>query len=325
MLEPSLRNDLVELISSSLTTTSITHVGRLIFSDYDSHVLSGKGRHITVSCRSNAELLVNLAEQTSRTCELIKLLVELDDRPILGKRVQIREIEGFLHRLSQQGYVYDVKSRVVRDCTEDGALLPNWGSLRNGKTYDITVMSVDIVGNSGLVTRYGMRRMERFYYQLRCFLNARLQAYDGRIWSWAGDGGICAFTFRGHADRAALCALDLQSNMPVFNMRLSNPIEEAIAVRVGLDTGKIKFFNDTGQIVSDTINYAAHLEKKAAPPGTVAVSAALLAALVPRVRQVFGNGGSFEGRGYAVTYKRLDELFASVAPLPRTRGRVPAS
>jgi hypothetical protein len=312
MLEPSLHNDLVELISSNLTTTAITHVGRLIFSNYDSSVLSGKGRHVTVSCRSNAELLVGLAEQTRKTCELIKLLVELDDRPVLGKRVRIKEIEGFLHRLTQHGYVYDPRSRVVRDCVEDGALLPNWGSLRSGRIYDITA-------------QYGVRRMEQFYYQLRLFLSARLRTYDGRIWTWAGDGGICAFTFRGHADRAALCALELQSNMPVFNMRLPNPIEEAIEVRVGMDTGKVKFLSDTGQIVSDTVNYAAHLEKRAALPGTVAISGDLLAALVPRIRKVFRNGGTFEGRAYAVTYKRLDDLFASVPPPPRARGRVSSS
>jgi hypothetical protein len=57
----------------------------------------------------------------------------------------------------------------------------------------------------------------------------------------------------------------------------------------------------------------------------VAVSGALLAALLPRVRQVFRNGGSFEGRGYAVTYKRLDELFVGAAPLPQTRGRLSSS
>jgi hypothetical protein len=196
MLDPSLRNELVDLISSNLTTTAVTHMGRLVFNDYDSHVLAGKDRHVTVSCRSNAVLLVGHAEQRTKTGELIKLLVELEDRPVPGKRVQIKDIEGSLFRLSQHGYVYDPESHVVRGCTEDGALLPNWGSLRNGKSYDITAMSVNIVGNSGLVSRYGMRQMERFYFPLRVFLGFKLQACDGRVWNWARDGGICALTYR---------------------------------------------------------------------------------------------------------------------------------
>jgi hypothetical protein len=61
-----------------------------------------------------------------------------------------------------------------------------------------------------------------------------------------------------------------------------------------------------------------------APPGTVAVSSEMLGALSQRIGQVFRHGGTLEGRGYAVTYKRLDDLFAGITPPPRARGRASA-
>ena len=59
---------------------------------------------------------------------------------------------------------------------------------------------------------------------------------DGRIWSWAGDGGIIAF-----------------------------------ALRIGVDAGLVKFCGETGRIVSHVINHASHLEKKSTRPGMVSI------------------------------------------------------
>jgi class 3 adenylate cyclase len=53
---------------------------------------------------------------------------------------------------------------------------------------------------------------------------------------------------------------------------------------------------DTGRIVSDVINYAAHLEKKGTPPGALSVSDAVYARLPSRMQAPFTSKRQFEGR-----------------------------
>ena len=186
--------------------------------------------------------------------------------------------------------------------------LPNWGCLKDGREYDITVASLDIVGNSAKVRKLGTRSMEKLYATLCRFLREKLCAVDGRIWSWAGDGGIIAFALKDHPARAVRFAIELQSTVPVFNLSASGSPTADIALRLGIDSGRVKFSIETGSIVSDVINYAAHLEKSAALPGTVAISRSVYDTLPPRLASVFRFGGIFEEKDYFRTIRRLDSL-----------------
>lgn len=309
MLEPSVKNDLIELLSKNFTTKDLNEIGSLLFKNFDTHGLSGVKNHITISPRKGSEILVNHCEEKKKTKNLIKLIVEMDDRVHKGKHLQLEGLEFFLSHLAKQGFVYDERTRSLIDCTKDKDELKNWGSLRDGKVYDITVGSIDIVGNSKLVKKYGMRKMETFYYQLWRFLKDKLKKHNGRLWSWAGDGGICAFTFKDHVCRAVLFALEVQSSIPLFNLRQDKPVPENIELRIALDTGKLKFYSETGKIVSDTVNYAAHLEKKGTDPGTVTISNRVYKDLTCDIASVFVPRETFEDRECRITYRRLDDLF----------------
>lgn len=192
--------------------------------------------------------------------------------------------------------------------------IPNWGCLKDGREHDLTVASLDIVGNSAKVRKLGTRKMEKMYATLWRFLREKLCAVDGRIWSWAGDGGIIAFALKNHRARAVRFAIELQSTVPVFNLSVSGSPTADIALRVGIDSGRVKFCIETGSIVSEVINYAAHLEKSAALPGTVAISRSIYDTLPPRLASVFRFGGIFEEKDYFRTIRRLDSLLCKESP-----------
>jgi hypothetical protein len=63
-----------------------------------------------------------------------------------------------------------------------------------------------------------------------------------------------------------------------------------------MDAGSVKFACDTGRIVSDVVNYAAHLEKKGTSPCGMSISDAVYAGLPPRLRKLFPTKQPFEGR-----------------------------
>jgi hypothetical protein len=64
----------------------------------------------------------------------------------------------------------------------------------------------------------------------------------------------------------------LLHSLPVFNIRPYKSIKDEICLRIGMDYGAVKFFEDTGGIVSDVINYEAALEKQATKPDALSIS-----------------------------------------------------
>jgi class 3 adenylate cyclase len=313
-LEPAIRNDLIELIAANFKTDEVNELGKLVLGCFDSNEAAGKRNHISLSSRKSAGLLVERCESGDDLASLIKLVVEVDNGVVHGRPVRVDGLEEFLAKLVRTGIHYDFKTRKVINACRDPQELPNWGCLKDGREYDITVVSLDIVGNSAKVRKLGTRKMEKLYYMLWSFLKEKLAIVDGRIWSWAGDGGLLAFALKDHPARAVRFAIELQSTMPVFNLSASGSPTGDIALRLGIDSGRVKFNIETGTIVSDVINHAAHLEKSAAQPGTVAVSRSVYDSLPPRVASIFRFGGIFEERDYFRTIRRLDSLLCEDAP-----------
>ncbi|GEM_PF-380777 len=314
MLSPSLYNELIEILANNLRPGEIDEIGKLLFkASYDSNKLAGTNSHISLSSRKSAKILTEYCKQQNKLFSLIKLTVELDDGILLGRHIKIDGIETFLNKLAHEGYVYDFYRRKVIKQSADVSENINWGSLRDGKVYEVTVMSLDIVGNSALVKKYGIRRMEKIYFSLWQFLKTKLKDYNGRIWSWAGDGGIIAFAFKEHTVRAVLFALEIQKLIPIFNVRFNSDLSDRIILRIALDTGRLRFFSDTGRIISEVINYAAHLEKKATKPGNISLSGKLFSILPPNVSRYFTPGGLYEGNDFYTTCCRLDLMFPDSA------------
>lgn len=312
MISPSLKNHLVEILSGTFHTKQIDEIGNLIFTSYNSNKLSNTQEHISISPRKAAKILIAHSEKNNKLLQLIKLIIELDDSIFFNQHINIKDIEIFLNNLAKEGIIYDFPGRKLLKKNVDINEMLNWGSLRDGKIYDITVMSIDIVGNSKLVKKYGINKMEKIYFRLWDFLKTRLRSYDGRIWSWAGDGGILAFALKNHEERGVLCGLEIQNLMSIFNLHTNFQFKENISLRIALDTGKLRFFADTGKIVSEVINYAAHLEKKGTEAGKISISRALHDSLPEAIFDLFKPSGVFEDRDYFSLPYRLDTFLRKV-------------
>ncbi len=308
ILEPGLSNDLVELLAANFKTDEVNELGGLVLGSFDSNEASGTKNHISISSRKSAKLLVERCARGSHLAALLKLVVEVDDGVVHGRSVRVDGLEAFLGKLLRAGIRYDFKTRrVITSCKEPGELA-NWGCLKEGREYDITVISLDIAGNSALVRTHGLKKMEKLYSNLFSFLREKLASVDGRVWSWAGDGGIIAFALKDHVRRAVLFAVEVQTAIPLFNLSAESGTPADISLRLGIDSGKVKFNVDTGKIVSDIINYAAHLEKKSTQPGCVSFSRTVYDALPPRLGSLFHIGGIFEDKDFFTTQRRLDGL-----------------
>jgi len=297
MFDETLVKDLVEMYGKSLTFTDIQSVGGYLFKNrsYSLHATAGMDHKVSISPLNAARILVEESEKNGRLKDLFAFTFELDGSPLNSKVVSLNGLENLLYRLSRSGQYYDFTKRKFVDI-EDHYKLLNWGALRDGREYPFTIASIDICQNSELVKKYKTKVMEKVYYRLWEFLKTKLDHWEGRIWSWAGDGGICAFRGDEGVPRAVSCGLEIMATLPVFNMQPEKGIKDEIHLRIGMDFGKVKFFNETGRIVSDVINYAAHLEKKGTSPRTISVSDAIHERLSKEMQLVFSEQKKFEGR-----------------------------
>jgi len=295
VLDISLKQEVIEIVSASFKADQINEIGIIIFKKFDLHQISGKRSIETLSSRKAAGILIDYCIEKHKEKILLEFLIEIDDSFFLGKQVALEGMESFLLKLSLIGYSYSPLKRKIIHGKEDPMDQKNWGALKEGKAYNMTVLSLDIVENSRLVKNYGSKKMKKLYASLWIFLRERLSSYNGRIWTWAGDGGLIAFATKNHLINGVKFALEIQNLMILFNYDPSYPIKEPIKLRIGLDSGKVPFSHSTGQIVSEVINCAAHLEKGICNPGFIAVSSRVYDGMGKGYADFFENRGEFEG------------------------------
>ena len=90
----------------------------------------------------------------------------------------------------------------------------------------------------------------------------------------------------------------------MFNLSPEKKIEDEISLRIGMDSGLIKFYSDTGRIISNVINYASRLEKNATCPNGLSISENLYKKLNPDMKNIFLNSEIFDDRmAYSLSYE----------------------
>lgn len=297
MYDLCLIKDLIELISKNLKFSEIETIGRYFFRDYSSHKINNIPETHTISSLYSAKTLVNFCVEKNKLEELVKFIIELNGNLLNGNVIVLNGLENFLYSLLRTGYYYDFKKKKLIAVTGDENL-SNWGILVNGREYEIIIASIDICKSTELVKKYRQSVIEKIYLSFFDFITKKINSYNGRIWSWAGDGGIIAFRKENGINKTIYCLMEILFTLPVFN--LSIPIDEYISIRIASHMGKIKFNTETEKIVSDVINLACHIEKKVSSPNSIIITKDIFSKLDDKTKRIFIEHKSFEN---IITYK----------------------
>jgi class 3 adenylate cyclase/tetratricopeptide (TPR) repeat protein len=143
----------------------------------------------------------------------------------------------------------------------------------------LTVMICDLVGSTVLSTRLDPEDVGAVINAYHAACARIVQAYDGFIADFRGDGILAYFGHpRAHeddAERTVRAGLDIIAAVA----ELKTPAAEPLAVRVGIATGLVVIGDLSGEgalrehaVVGDTPNLAARFQALA-EPGTIAVAA----------------------------------------------------
>jgi hypothetical protein len=143
--------------------------------------------------------------------------------------------------------------------------------LREGETYIMAFLGIDVVGNSTLVRERGRREMSEHYRTLRGLLAAVSEKRNGRLWGWEGDGGIAAFTFEEQNQRATLAGMDFLTELFLYNL-VDCPLQDGLHVRVTVHNGPCEYHEDGTELKADTIKRLWEIDTKHGTSDTLIVS-----------------------------------------------------
>ncbi len=296
MFDLIIAKDLTEVIGRNLTFPDIESIGKYIFRNYNSHSLKEISETLSISPFNAAKTLVQKCRDENRLNDLFCFIIGLDGGMLNGKRIGITGIEHLLNRFTNAGLYFDFNKRRLVSRNYNKKLRSNWNWLKDGKEYLITIASIDICGKPGLAEKYTDPVIEETFYVLWKFIRKKCELSDGRIWSRSGDGSIMAFRSDENQISGVSCCMEILFSLPVFNSSPLKKIPDEIRLRIGIDSGMIKFHDRTGKIVSDVINHATKLEKTATCPNGLSVSESVYSQLSPAMQKMFKTRADFNGK-----------------------------
>ncbi|MCD4739517.1 MAG: AAA family ATPase, partial [Anaerolineae bacterium] len=151
-----------------------------------------------------------------------------------------------------------------------------------GERRVVTVLLADVCGSTRILEQVGTEAWVQLMSGLFQVLEAEIYRFGGAVDQFRGDGLVAFFGARvAHEDdpeRGVLAALSMQHVVERYANQLESPLEIALQIRIGVNTGKVivTSIGDRRQYSEDTamgeaVTLAARLEA-AAEPGTVLAS-----------------------------------------------------
>jgi len=231
-----------------------------------------KGRPIGV--HEAADRIVGDMVQSGYYINFVETLIKVDSRGYMGKIYAIRGLDDVISDVLQAGYSYDSATGTFFE-DQSKQITRNWGRLLEGDERPMTVMRLDIAGNSILVKNNPKHLINKTYGELRNIINDAVISRLGRLWIWDGDGALGVFMLGEHSRSAIFAAMEILNKMFLYN-KTENMLKAGVNLRISVHSGDIVYTdNETNCLKSDIVKTAVVLESKAAVPNSLVISESL--------------------------------------------------
>ena len=120
--------------------------------------------------------------------------------------------------------------------------------------------------------------------------------YGGKIWMWMNHGGLVLFPFNGENCTFLEACLRLVLNRRIISIEeygYNTLITYKMAVHIGNTIYKTR--GETGEIISDSINFLFHIGKKYAEKERFYVTESVKPFMPQGLAELFKQNGDFEG------------------------------
>jgi class 3 adenylate cyclase len=269
--KPEIIHKLIEIIGNKFSYEEILVIGRRFEINFEICTAENQYGRLRLPPHPASEYLMNFIRKNDKISELVQFLIDLDCHSLNGRQIIFKELEELLVTLRHNGIGYDLNKREFYLISEKEAG-PKWENcLHEEKEYEFSYVSVDIVKSSDIARSEDIKLVKNTINSLFELIKKSAHNYNGSIWSWQGDGGIVVFWGKQCIFQSIYFSMEALGLLPLFNVR-QNSLENDIALRFGIDCGKTSYKKEKGNIISNNLNFAVHLEKKCTAVNSITIS-----------------------------------------------------
>ena len=288
-----LRKAILESLSISLNAEQVQSLMQEVDPEFDLGRATGFVGDVIVPRQIAVQAALSYFSSEKDLMQFVGVCLRRDGSFIRGVQLQIRNRQGLLAALRREDWVYESETGAIKR-VQQGHRTADWGYLREGREYAFCFCSFDVVGSSALresnVKHDIDHTLDRFYDHVR----KRVEARDGRIWQWSGDGGLAAFVDRYSTERSTIAMIDVLTHLPEFNLRDSvlEPGSD-INVRIGMHYASIAFHEEMSRHSHPEIEVAVALQAET-QPDSIWMTHAIFGLLPNEIKKVFFECGQFK-------------------------------
>ena len=143
---------------------------------------------------------------------------------------------------------------------------------------------------------YGAKNLSLAILSFRTYIEGFVKRFGGKLWMWFSFGGIVLFPFNAKVCQALTCGFRLMLFKHLYDIEGSH-FPHFLSFRMVLQIGNTPYTEqNTGHIVSDSLNSIFHLGQQFVPPGNFCVTEEVVQFGHSALRSFFVAAGTFEGR-----------------------------
>jgi len=236
---------------------------QLVNPGYNIYKRTGLSEGMPIPSQNAAERIVADMILDGYYVDFVEALVRIDREGYMGRNYDLKGLNNVVVSLMDDGFTFDkVSGQFFEDQQKQISL--NWGRLQEGDERKMTVLRLDIAGNSILVKNNPRPEIEKAYKDVRSIVNRIVTGRLGRLWSWEGDGVIAAFLIGPMEKMAVFAGMEILHELFFYN-RLRNPLPAPINVRLGAQTGMVRYSDNViERLKNEPVKQATFLETLAA-------------------------------------------------------------
>ena len=165
-----------------------------------------------------------------------------------------------------------------------------------GREYTFCFMYIELDESVEMERKYGRKTLSKALASFKRFIENAVRPFNGRIWMWTGMGGIILFPFDLRSSDALKCGFRIMLIKSLYDVEES-VFPNFLSFRLALHIGNTVYRRgDTGNIISDSLNYIFHLGQQFAEPGNFYITEEMLLISHPAFVEYFYEQGEYEGR-----------------------------
>lgn len=271
-------NYCVKALAQSMTINIMVALARQIIPHYDLHQKTGIPRSVAVPNITAAEQIVKDIISHQSFLDFVLLLVKTSDQGYMGRRYAIPYLRQLINGIIDLGYIYDTANDMF---VENPQLrrTRNWGTLKNGHTYNLALLRLDIAGNSKLVKECDDATIQSAYDDLREIVELAVNRRNGRMWGWDGDGGLAAFFYGNKNQSAVLTGMEMLHELFIYNYT-RNPLRRPLQIRTAVHSGPMEYSENEEDIRSaEIVRQVEKLEHSYTQAGSLSLSEVVMTML----------------------------------------------